>query len=396
MAFGTTPYDKPLQEAWESFCDQLKEASALVFRDTMPATAVDRATGFQYLSRYITKAFADRLEYSDPLYPQLWRMQSPVSKCFGDNPDCSYLTAYIDGAHTYRIVGNRGTSQWVSFCCHEAGYGPLVGALNEADIRTEWDGSFEVVLSPERQPGNWLKTAPGVHWLFIREYFGEWDRERPMTIRIERVGAEGAPPPLTPERMIRALQACGPWLIEDSRRWIDRYPENYSKGTPNQFFVRNQAYSGGDGAEKATGRMVNFCYWEVQPDEALILEVTPPKCAFWNFELLNYYFISMDYRYRLSSLNGRQAVFEDDGSVRAVLSHADPGVPNWLDASGHCNGMINQRWVDSEDRPLARTRLVKFADLASALPSTTRRFSPAQRNEQLRRRKIGVDLRFPP
>ncbi len=394
MAFGDTPYDKPLKQAWDNFCDELKAAPDLVFRDTMPITALDRATGFQYLARYITKAFQDRLEFNDTLFPQLWQMQTPTNKCFGDNPDCNYLTAYLDGAHKYRISGIRGTSQWVSFCAHEGAYGPLAGALNNAKIDVSPGGYFEIILSAEEHQGNWLKLAPGLNWLFIREYFGAWDTEIPMDIRLERIGGTGAPPVLTPERMIRALEEAGPWLIEDSRRWVERYPESYAKGTPNQFVVRNQAYSGGDGAEKATGRMVNFCYWEVQPDEALIIEVKPPKAAFWNFELANFYFISMDYRYRLSSLNGVQAAYQDDGSVVSVLSHMDPGIHNWLDTSGHCNGMMNQRWVDAEDRPLARTKLVKMADLEKHLPADVKRVTLAEREEQRRRRKRGVDQRF--
>ncbi len=81
--------------------------------------------------------------------------------------------------------------------------------------------------------------------------------------------------------------------------------------------------------------------------------------------------------------------------MRIAVSHADPGIPNWLDAGGHCIGMVNQRWVESEGFPTPRTTLVKVADLPRLLPAGARRINGAQRREQLRRRKIGVDRRFP-
>lgn len=77
----------------------------------MPKTALDCVTGFQYLARYINKAFQDRLEYNDTLFPQLWQILHPTNKCSGGNPDCNYLTAYLDGKYDYRIAGTRGASQ---------------------------------------------------------------------------------------------------------------------------------------------------------------------------------------------------------------------------------------------------------------------------------------------
>ena len=34
-----------------------------------------------------------------------------------------------------------------------------------------------------------------------------------------------------------------------------------------------------------------------------------------------------------------------DGSVRFVIAHRDPGVPNWLDTAGHQRGTVGVRWV---------------------------------------------------
>lgn len=103
----------------------------------------------------------------------------------------------------------------------------------------------------------------------------------------------------------------------------------------------------------------------------------------------------MDYRYRISSINSEQAVLENDGTVTVVVSHADPGVPNWLDCAGFTSGQIDQRWVDADEAPLPQAQLVKLKNLDGALPSDVRRIDSAGRAVQIRRRKAGIDRRFP-
>src|SRR5437870_4112439 len=196
MPYGDMPHDEQLKRAWEEFCDKLKSAQSLIFNDTLGATPLDRATGFQYLSRYISKALNEKFEFNDPLYPQLWQLQTPTNKSFGDNPDCTYLVTWLDGAHTYKIAGNRGTVSWVSFLVNGAEFNISNSAINNSQLKTEWDGSFQITVSAAQHPGNWLKLGPGPNFLFIRQFFGEWDIEEPMWIRVERVGANEPPPPL--------------------------------------------------------------------------------------------------------------------------------------------------------------------------------------------------------
>ena len=44
---------------------------------------------------------------------------------------------------------------------------------------------------------------------------------------------------------------------------------------------------------------------------------------------------------------------DPDGRFRCVIAHRDPGVPNWLDACGHPEGMIQYRFVWARSRPAA-------------------------------------------
>jgi hypothetical protein len=385
-------HDEVLRQAWSDFCDRLKGASELVFRPEVPSAELDRAWGIRYLSRYISKALNEVLEFGDPLFPQFWIMQTPTNKTFGDNPDCTYLTARIDGSLTYRIVGNRGTVSWVRFNIAELGPSGMRGTMiGDDELETEWDGSFTVHVGPEPPPegGNWLRAEPGPARVFIRQFFGNWDKEEPMVVRIERVGAEGETPErLTAERVATALREAGDYIECDSNRWF-RWMEYYRQW-PNVFVEGRPDWAGDSKqAERNAGRWLHFCHFELEPDEALLIEFTPPECFMWIYELNNYWMNSTDYRYHFSSLNDRQAVAEDDGSYRIAVCSEDPGIPNWLDTNGHMRGQVIKRWVDApaNDNPAPGARVVKLADLERSI-------TPEERLEQRRRLKIGVDRRF--
>ena len=215
-----------------------------------------------------------------------------------------------------------------------------------------------------------------------------------MRLSIERVGQDGPPPPPTPEDVSRRLSATASWLREDSTRW-SRFVSYYRKW-PNEFLQRMPDFlGGGDAYQGRLQRLFSFCHWQVEPDEALVITVTPPRCLWWNFEMNNEWMNTVDFRYRLSTLNSEQAVLNEDGSLVVVPSHQDPGISNWLDGAGYTSGEINHRWLESDANPLPHAQLVKVADLAQVLPPGTPRIDEHGRREQIRLRKAGTDRRFP-
>jgi len=102
---------------------------------------------------------------------------------------------------------------------------------------------------------------------------------------------------------------------------------------------------------------------EGAPDEALVIEATPPDCDYWNFQLTNHWLESLDYRSFKIHVNKHTAVYADDASVQVVVAHEDPGHPNWLNTCGHRQGGMCWRWIRASEHPQPRTRVVKLESL---------------------------------
>ena len=92
--------------------------------------------------------------------------------------------------------------------------------------------------------------------------------------------------------------------------------------------------------------------FQLAPDEALVVEVEPPRGLYWSYSLGNPWWETIDYGRHQSSLNGHQAVVDEDGLLRVVIAHHDPGVANWLDTAGHSEGPIILRCVRTETAPV--------------------------------------------
>jgi len=85
-------------------------------------------------------------------------------------------------------------------------------------------------------------------------------------------------------------------------------------------------------------------YWKIDPGEILMIDVKPPECDAWNFQLDNYWMESLDYRFHNICINKHSASYEPDGTVRIAVSHEDPGLPNWIETAHHSEGTMCWRW----------------------------------------------------
>jgi len=61
-------------------------------------------------------------------------------------------------------------------------------------------------------------------------------------------------------------------------------------------------------------------HWSLLPDEALVIDVTPPLCMTWNFQLNDYWMESLDYRYAPVWVNSHTAHYNADGSATLTIA----------------------------------------------------------------------------
>ena len=110
-----------------------------------------------------------------------------------------------------------------------------------------------------------------------------------------------------------------------------------------------------------------MCIRDRASDEALLIEVQPPECEHWNFQLNNYWMESLDYSRQQIHTNKHLAQYRPDGSLAVIVAHQDPGLPNWISTVGHESGTMCWRWVRANENPEPNARVVKFADLPNLL-----------------------------
>jgi hypothetical protein len=350
--------------AWADFCDTLKRAGEVVLRERSPRDPLDRAEGFRYLTRLTRVALESFIEYADPAAPVLRRPAHETVKIGADNPDNYYQSAAISGAHEYRLWGTRGTIYYLGFGTYVGRYGGggrmgQSGYLEGRDLRLGPGGSFEIVLSCEPRPGNWLRMEPDTSSLIVRQTFRDRATETIADLHIDRLGGETRPAPVTPELIDRGLVAAASYVAGTAALFAD-WAEGFARH-PNELRLLDPAVA------RAAHGDPNICYyhgyWELAPDQALVIEATPPRCDYWNFQLNNYWMESLDYRYHPIAVNHHGARRRDDGSVRIVVAGADPGVDNWIDTAGHRRGTMCWRWIRADSHPEPATRVVKLADL---------------------------------
>jgi hypothetical protein len=257
------------------------------------------------------------------------------------------------------------------------------------DLEVDSDGNFEAILSADEHSGNWLELAGDHPTLTVRNFLYDWDTEVLASLKVERVGDEVEQEDRSVDLDVsvsRQLYAVGEFVYDNLKFFLDFG----AMAQANDFVPPMDMSSMGAAAENrpVIGR------FELEPDEALILEVEPPKGVYWSISLGNPWLETIHYGRHQSSLNGHQAVIDPDGLVRFVLAAHDPGVANWLDTAGHSNGAMLLRCVRTETAPVPHTRVVKVDEVRSALPAETALTTPEERAHVIAARRRAVHERF--
>ncbi len=359
------PDTEALKESWRAFCDRLKAAGDAVFAEDVPKDALTRAEGARYLTRLVRAALETFVEFSDPAAPVLRRTVHETIKMGADNPDNWYENAPVHGDYVYRLSGTRGTVPYLSIATQQGHYGqgagmPPAGFIEAKDLALSADGRIELILSKEPRPGNWLKLPDAYGTLIVRQTFSDRTRETRAELELERLEPANAPAQsLSPAGITKGLQSAAS-LVNACAMIFPNWAKGFRKHTNllPRFDPQLSRMFGGD-----PNIAYYHSYWELGDDEALVIDVTPPACDYWNFQLNNYWMESLDYRVHDICINQAGARKNADGSVRIVVSHENPGVANWLDTAGHRFGTMCFRWVRAAEHPVPKTRVVPLSEL---------------------------------
>ena len=347
-------------EAWKDFCRALEAAGEVVLKG--PDTVLDRAEGYRYLTRLLRNSLYATLENSDPDRPR-WQGLDLV-KIGADNPDNVYHSAPVKGSNSYRITGKRGTIAYASFGSKANRYAKdgtmaSTGELRNDDLHVDSDGTVEIHVSAERPASakNWLPLAVDSTMIVLRESYLDRTTEVPGEWHIERLEPTPETGPLTAEHLVRSLQRTALGVHGTAATFV-AWTELFMT-RPNELPDWGQ-----DMFQRAGGDPEIFYlhgYFDLQPDEAWVIETRVPEAPYWNFQLDNWWMESMDWNKRIT-VNKHTAKLNDDGTLTLVVAAAPPtwlpATGNWIDTTGHSTGTALLRWVGTDDHPLPTTKVV--------------------------------------
>ncbi len=225
----------------------------------------------------------------------------------------------------------------------------------------------------------------------IRQYQYDWehdaDRDVPHRARPTRVASRPRAP--ASDTVASALERATHW-VEQSLEFWQKYTEVARKRMePNVFGP----------PERPAGGTPNIAYgagwWRLAPDETLLITSEVPDADYWSWTIHTRYWLdSGDFDARQTSVNGAQAHVDDDGLVRLVAAHEDPGVPNWIDLGGRPEGMIVYRSVGARTKPVPDARVVPLADVRTQLPAEHPWINASERATALARRRVAARSRY--
>lgn len=377
-----------------SMLETIARAGRILTSERAPRGQTDQAAGYRHILVLLALAIDEALRGSgsDPYEPHISPANVDAFLKWGmDCPDAAYSGSAVRGDAAYRVYGKRGSARYVGLQVMSGIAATTNVVLDELDLGP--DGSFELVLSDKEQPGNWMSLSEDASTLVVRQFFYDWVAEEPARIQIERI--DSARPPsqtassLSAAGVARQMVAIGEFVESSLEFWLGIEEQGRTQGV-NVFREPLNRTDIGGAAENVTV----WGSWELDDDQALVIEVTPPDALYWSVSLGNYWWETIDYANHQSSLNGHQAIVDKDGVFRAVVAHEDPGVANWLDTAGNRKGPAIFRWLRADGAPVPETRVVSIRELEDVLPAETKKVGAEGRRAALAARRAGVRRRF--
>jgi hypothetical protein len=370
--------------AWDDFLDVLRIAGHTVDRWGDEIGDLERAEWYRFMTRVVRNGCERFMENCEPYRPRLRDAPWKSSINF-QSPDQDHFLCEFDEPGDYRITGGRGTIPYFVIAAWSAAQPKDIGArdwaprgfdgLKEFDPATlktgafvqsdtlefKPDGTFELIVSQQPHPGNWLKLEPDSVGLLIRTVYHRRVEEQAPEFRIERLD-RARPRPAQPAEVASNLAKAAQEVLgyaELVRSW---WQDNLSK-RPNRLRFSRATYLSNGGVPD---RHFAFGTWSIKQGEALALQFKPPECEYWIFQLCNVWQENLDnYEDGQGYVTKFTARYEPDGAVRVVIAERDPGIGgNWIDPFGHKLGGMGLRLIKTDQPPPVTAHLIPLEELA--------------------------------
>ncbi|WP_340317892.1 DUF1214 domain-containing protein [Rhizorhabdus argentea] len=391
--------------AWRGYIDQLAPlAEKIAALSSRPHDEQWKADLYQFLYSQISVGYLFMI--SDPQYPEFIPYYNHIFGQGFPNPDDTLSQAVIEDRGIYQISGFRGSARIASLQLGgdvgsvarmiddpKSLVGSSKGVFDLDSAILAEDGSFEILLSPERPrgyEGDWWKLEPEATAVIVRQRHYDWTNEVDGRFAIQRLDVPAAKPRRSARDIDKALGKISKYIEAYGEVSFDGPPTRHLRAAPpNSLTCKDYSNYGGLANQAFVEGM-----FELADDEALIIESdVPERCAYWGFHLTDDFWQSIDWVNRHSSLNGHSARIDSDGKLRIVASAHDPGVPNWLDTVGRSTGFVYGRWTDASDYPTPHVAKVKITDVSRQLPADTPVVTAEERDAAIRARRRAVQLR---
>lgn len=356
-----------LHSAWEALIDGMKRAEQSMIEQTRDLSDAERADGYRALVRALMNQLG-RFEV-DRASPELVPYNGWREKFFMDNPDFLYWVADIDDGHRYRIRGQVGDAKHTSITAYSAqglADAKASARLDHDSLDLDAEGRFDVVAARERpESGTWLPLPEGANSIWVRGFYEDVYEDRHGSVTIEPLDAREPPPFIEAERFAHRLNRLGRGMAGAAKGMAAAAAVDLAR--PNEVRVWEEMQGGAVFTEPEI--FYQRGAWQLEAGQALVMDIQPVACRYWNAILYSRFLNSLDHRHRPVSLTGGRAKLREDGTVRIVLAATQPGVDasgpiNWLDTEGRPFGIFVLRWLKPDHPPeLPKLRVVDLETL---------------------------------
>ena len=377
------------EDVTAAFRAAVEEAERLIRNPPFPISDQDLAEGLDYLGGSIRSSLQMAFDY-DLEHPVLINPTHQYARQGLDNPDAVYFNAYLDEGASYVVSGTRGSTVDLSFQIMDGTYSSdgapnTLAAFDDRELDVLADGSFEWRFGPD------LGLKKG-STLIVREVYDDWSTEQRGTLRIQRLDTAGKPRPAAdPARIAKRYGVAAKMLTGRIQTWF-AFPEWFTYKEPVNTLTVPKSTPGG-----LASQFSSIGHYDLTDDQAMI--VTVPVCEAAPYQAIQIgsrWYISTDYEHHQTSLNRSQSHADADGFLRYVISERNPGVANWLETTGHPQGVMMLRWQrltrDLTEADGPQVEVVAFDEVASRV--TGQDVTPDEYAARIEARQVGIARRM--